>query len=53
MRNISHKPDSHRVAVAATSVSMPEFWVGQVRDRALAKGDALEKEKEKRMPLRQ
>ena len=42
MRNISHKPDSHRVAVAATSVSMPEFWVGQVRARALAKGDALE-----------
>jgi molybdenum cofactor biosynthesis protein MoaC len=42
MRNISHKPDSHRVAVAATSVSMPEFWVGQVRARALEKGDALE-----------
>ena len=42
MRNISHKPDSHRVAVAATSVSMPAFWVGQVRARALEKGDALE-----------
>lgn len=42
MRNISHKPDSHRTAIATTSVTMPAHWVEQVRARALEKGDALE-----------
>jgi molybdenum cofactor biosynthesis protein MoaC len=42
MRDITHKPDTRRDARASAHVTMPPEIIELVRDRRVAKGDALE-----------
>ena len=42
MRDITHKPDSRREAVARATLALPAMWVEALRERRLEKGDALE-----------
>lgn len=42
MVDVSHKPDSHRVAVAAAAVNMKPETVALIQGRGFAKGDVLE-----------